>query len=100
MSTASGSDHDPHLAACRHLCGHRDDVIRLAKQRVRLLHANKADVEVLSPGGRFDGRPVDYALSKFQFFACSRCKQPYFGGLKECGAPEIPNVAPGGSAHS
>jgi hypothetical protein len=36
---------------------------------------------LLSPGGKFDGRPADYALAKYQFFACSKCHQPYIGGL-------------------
>lgn len=51
---------------------------------------------LLHPGGKFDGRPVDYALSKFQFFLCSRCKQPYYGGMRECGAAQPPPGGAGG----
>ncbi|KAK9841662.1 hypothetical protein WJX74_009722 [Apatococcus lobatus] len=40
----------------------------------------------LQPGAKFDGRPMDYALSKFLFFECSKCFKPYFGGRRECGA--------------
>lgn len=44
-------------------------------------------------GAEYDGRPVDYALSKFLFFECSNCQKPYFGGRRECGAgPGIPTV--------
>lgn len=36
---------------------------------------------------------MDYALQKYQFFACSTCHQPYFGGLRECGAAQQPMAA-------
>jgi hypothetical protein len=63
---------------------------------LKLLGAAREDAELLSPGGRFDGRPVDYALSKYTFFACNKCLLPYFAGLKECGAAQQPAAAPGG----
>jgi hypothetical protein len=59
--------------------------VQLAKQRLKLEGAAKRDPE-LQPGGRFDGRPVDWALSKYVFFECSKCQLPYFGGARECGA--------------
>ena len=42
----------------------------------------------LSPGGPFDGRPGDFALSKLNFYQCSRvgCQRVYYGGRKECRA--------------
>jgi len=73
----------------------RQEVIQLAKTRLKLSGAAKEDAELLRPGGKFDGRPVDYALSKFQFFACNKCHQPYYGGLKECGAPQQQPAGPG-----
>eukprot|EP00878_Enallax_costatus_P037922 GHUV01043023.1.p1 GENE.GHUV01043023.1~~GHUV01043023.1.p1 ORF type:complete len:276 (+),score=59.39 GHUV01043023.1:1848-2675(+) len=63
----------------------RDQVVQLAKSRLRLAGLAKQDQE-LQPGGKFDGRPVDYALAKYLFFECSKCHLPYFGGAKECGA--------------
>jgi hypothetical protein len=71
-------------------------VIKQAKARLKLLGAAKEDAELLSPGGKYDGRPVDYALAKYQFFACNKCWQPYFGGLKECGAAPQAAAAQGG----
>jgi hypothetical protein len=69
--------------------------VKQAKVRLKLLGAAKEDADLLSPGGKFDGRPADYALAKYQFFACSKCHQPYFGGLKECGAAQQPVAAHG-----
>lgn len=66
--------------------------MQLAKQRLKLEGATKRDRE-LQPGGKFDGRPVDWALSKYVFFECSKCHLPYFGGARECGAA---GDAPGG----
>ncbi|WIA08484.1 hypothetical protein OEZ85_007920 [Tetradesmus obliquus] len=63
----------------------RQHVVQLAKQRLKLEGAAKRDRE-LQPGGKFDGRPVDWALSKYVFFECSKCHLPYFGGARECGA--------------
>lgn len=71
--------------------------MKQAKVRLKLLGAAKEDADLLSPGGKFDGRPADYALAKYQFFACSKCHQPYFGGLKECGAAQQPAAAQGGA---
>jgi E3 ubiquitin-protein ligase MYCBP2 len=60
-------------------------VVQLAKQRLKLEGATKQDKE-LQPGGKYDGRPVDWALNKYVFFECSKCHLPYFGGARECGA--------------
>ena len=45
----------------------------------------------LSPGGPFDGRPGDFALSKLNFYQCSRaaCQRVYYGGRKECRAQAV-----------
>lgn len=40
----------------------------------------------LQPGGRFEGRPLDFALNRYNFFECSECGEPYFGGQRQCGA--------------
>lgn len=40
----------------------------------------------LQPGGKYDGQPADYALSRFMYFRCYACKQPYYGGQRQCGA--------------
>jgi hypothetical protein len=49
-------------------------------------------------GGAFDGRPVDFALGRFLFFPCSRCRRPFFGGARACGPaqPAPPPLGGGG----
>lgn len=75
---------------------HREQVIKQAKARLKLLGAAREDAELLSPGGQYDGRPVDYALAKYTFFACNKCRLPYFGGLKACGTAQQPAGPQGG----
>ncbi|GFH29088.1 IBR domain-containing protein, partial [Haematococcus lacustris] len=64
----------------------RDSVVSLARHRLKLEGA--AAFPELQPGGSFEGRAVDLALTRFAFYKCSKCQQPYCGGLKGCGAPE------------
>jgi len=40
----------------------------------------------LKPGGAFEDRPEDFALSKYLFFMCHTCKKPYCGGRRDCQA--------------
>ncbi|KAK3269813.1 hypothetical protein CYMTET_21758, partial [Cymbomonas tetramitiformis] len=67
----------PHLECRTALC-------RMAKQRmlVEKQHVGATDLE---PGGRFEGRPGEYALGLFNFYHCSRCDNPYLGGARQCG---------------
>ena len=44
------------------------------------------DDPVAKPDGKYYNNPVDYAQHIYAYFMCHECKQPYFGGAKECGA--------------
>eukprot|EP00898_Chlorokybus_atmophyticus_P001784 jgi/Chlat1/2606/Chrsp178S02455 len=62
----------------------------LEEVRKRALRRVKADTrrvkaDELQPGGRFDGRPADYALSVYTYYICHSCQKPYFGGERACG---------------
>ncbi|GMH35470.1 hypothetical protein BSKO_03338 [Bryopsis sp. KO-2023] len=61
----------------------RNDVAKLAKKRLKLSGELRRQAE-LQPGGEYEGRPVDYALRKYLYFQCHRCKKPYFGGERVC----------------
>lgn len=61
----------------------RQNVVKLAKQRLKRTMDGKG-LEPIQPGGKFDGRPADYALQKYMYFQCHRCKKPYFGGERNC----------------
>lgn len=39
-------------------------------------------------------RPVEYALSRYVYYECFRCKLPYFGGLAACAAGLDRRAAP------
>jgi len=57
------------------------------KARMRLqymgLDGHKAVTDPASPWFR---RPVDYALHRFAYYRCHKCKDPYYGGEANCEA--------------
>jgi hypothetical protein len=56
-----------------------------AKAQQRLaLEAELKKAPELRPGGSYHGRPADFAMRKFAYYMCSKCSQPYFGGLRSC----------------
>ncbi|DBA68762.1 TPA: hypothetical protein ACH3X2_013379 [Trebouxia sp. C0005] len=61
----------------------REQTVQRAKQRLKMegLHLDAA----LKPGGSFDGRPADFALTKLLFYECHKCSRPYYGGQRQCG---------------
>ena len=38
----------------------------------------------LAKGGKYEGRPADYAMDLYAYYMCSHCHQPYFGGRRQC----------------
>lgn len=38
----------------------------------------------LQKGGKYEGRPADYAMDLYAYYMCSHCHQPYFGGRRQC----------------
>lgn len=58
-----------------------------ALQRLRLLSLEKCEA-VTSPTSPFYGNPSGYALHRFSFYRCYKCKTPYFGGDKICEADQ------------
>ena len=53
--------------------------MRRGKRRL-LADGGGAPPPELQPGGAFEGRPGEFALQKFNYYECGRCKEPYFGG--------------------
>jgi len=54
-----------------------------AVQRLALEGGHK-DARELQPGGRYHKREAEYAMHKFAYYMCSKCKAPYFGGHRSC----------------
>lgn len=59
------------------------EVRRAARARMRADGRHRDDA--VRPGGQFDGRPAEYALTLYTFYRCETCDAPYFGGLRACG---------------
>ena len=61
----------------------RDGVQKAAKRRLRV--ADAAERREVEPGGAYDGRLLDYAMTKWSFYECSDCSQVFCGGAMQCG---------------
>ncbi len=44
------------------------------------------DKELTSQNSPYYKQPERYAMDTFAYYLCYRCRSPYFGGKKECGA--------------
>ena len=59
-----------------------------AKALQRLKFENlQAAPEITTQKGQFYGKPLEYAMHRFAYYPCFKCKKPYFGGMRACGAP-------------
>ena len=59
------------------------EVERLCMERVQL-EKRMNDKELIEPTSQFYQKPLEYAMFKFCYYECFKCKKPYFGGLKDC----------------
>lgn len=75
----------------------REEVRAAARQWLSVTGRARS-AEELKPGGSFEGRPTDFAMSIYRFYRCYGCKRPYFGGERQCGADA--GEALGGAAGS
>jgi E3 ubiquitin-protein ligase MYCBP2 len=73
-----------------------EDIRGKAQQRLKI-EGNDKDAAVCEPSGRYFRRPIDYAMDKFAYYPCFKCKQPYFGGQRQCeaGQPDAAAAAAG-----
>jgi E3 ubiquitin-protein ligase MYCBP2 len=55
-----------------------------ALQRLKYEGLDK-DPKVL-PGGRFHSDPAGFAMTKFAYYQCAKCDEPYYGGGQVCAA--------------
>ena len=60
----------------------REDIMRRARRRLAL-DANGPPKQIKT-GGEYEGRPGEYALSRFNYYLCETCETPYFGGDRAC----------------
>jgi len=58
--------------------------VRIKAEQRLALEGGHGDAEELKEGGRYHGQPVNYAMHKFAYYVCFKCKSPYFGGYRSC----------------
>ncbi|XXQ35895.1 RING-type domain-containing protein [Plasmodiophora brassicae] len=56
----------------------------LAMQRL-YLEGLQTHPDITQPGGKHFQHPEEYAMDRFAYFMCHKCKRPYFGGMRQCG---------------
>ncbi|XP_061164758.1 E3 ubiquitin-protein ligase MYCBP2-like [Saccostrea echinata] len=55
------------------------------KALTRLQHDGLFETEdITQPCGKYYKDPVGFAMDKYAYYMCSKCKQPYFGGEGRC----------------
>eukprot|EP00457_Paulinella_chromatophora_P001875 gb/GEZN01001877.1/.p1 GENE.gb/GEZN01001877.1/~~gb/GEZN01001877.1/.p1 ORF type:complete len:775 (-),score=116.06 gb/GEZN01001877.1/:289-2613(-) len=60
-----------------------------ALEQLSLEHMEN-DPKLVNPDGKYYQKPQAFALDRFAFYPCAKCKLPYFGGMRKCeeaGAP-------------
>jgi hypothetical protein len=74
-------EHPALARALRQVVKLREQIERMAMQR--LTHEGlERDADIVS--GRFKGDPLGFAMARFAYYECFRCKLPYFGGQAVC----------------
>ena len=68
----------------------RKDVIHKALQRFKYEGLAKHS-EVTTKGSRFYNDHEGFAMHKFAYYQCFKCKKPYFGGDYQCAAAAVDN---------
>ena len=63
---------------------------KLAKEALNELRKDKLDrPECLDrPESRFYKNPLEYAMHKSEFYECTKCHCPFFGGYVDCQAEQ------------
>ncbi|KAL3880993.1 hypothetical protein ACJMK2_033194 [Sinanodonta woodiana] len=74
-----------YLIPIRALC---EEVRRMAL--TRLTHDGLQDTEsIRTPGAPFYQDPAGFAINKYAYYICFKCKQPYFGGVARCEEQDV-----------
>lgn len=60
-----------------------EDVKRKALQRLKYEGLDK-DPQIIDSTGRYYGNPGAFAIDRFAYYECFKCKNPYFGGMRAC----------------
>ena len=60
-------------------------VVEKAVARAKLEGLDKHD-RFAKEGGDYYGKPLEkFVMDRMSYYMCFKCKEPYFGGMKDCG---------------
>ncbi|XP_042905926.1 E3 ubiquitin-protein ligase MYCBP2-like [Parasteatoda tepidariorum] len=62
-----------------------DDVKRKALMRLEYEGLHKAEA-ITTPGARFYNDPASFAMDRYAYYVCFKCKKAYYGGEARCDA--------------
>jgi len=65
-----------------------------AVKRLKADQRHRRD-DAIRPGGAFDGRPREYALTLYRYYQCEVCRKPYFGGERRCEGADMGDLQGG-----
>ena len=74
----------PQLQAVKEI---KELVEKLAVERAKFEGLDQHE-RLKTVGDHFYGNLKEFAMQKMSFYTCFKCKDPYFGGLRECGDEE------------
>ena len=59
---------------------------KLGKDALKELRLDKmeSNARLEDPSDRYYRRPIEFALHVSEFYECSRCHNPFFGGYMDC----------------
>ena len=60
-----------------------EDVLKKAMERAKFENLDK-HARLKDPNDRFYGNLKAFAIYKLSYYECFKCKQAYFGGMKDC----------------
>lgn len=61
----------------------KNSVESKALKRLRDMGLDKSE-DVVKKGAPFYGKPLEFAMHKFCYYLCYKCKEPYYGGDRAC----------------
>jgi E3 ubiquitin-protein ligase MYCBP2 len=98
---------------CKHEISHSSTQVGAAllpwkqlKGKVEAMALQRLQVEPLARDAKalelvkskYGDSQLAYALDRFAFYPCSKCKNPYYGGLRECAVGLEAEAGPAGAA--
>jgi len=61
-----------------------NDIRTKALDRLKVDKSDEDKKRLSDPADHYYNKPEEYALARFCYYICFKCKKPYFGGLKKC----------------